>query len=40
MASPSVVGTISTAIWLPFRVSRSFSVCVSEAMSLAASVPV
>jgi hypothetical protein len=28
-----VVGTISTAIWLPFRVSRSFSVCVSEAMS-------
>ncbi len=31
-----VVGTISTAIWLPFRVSRSFSICVSEAMSPAA----
>ena len=28
-----MVGTISTAIWLPFRVSKSFSVCVSEAMS-------
>src|SRR6185295_8026285 len=40
IASPSVVGTISTAIWLPFRVSRSFSVCVSEEMSLAARVPV
>src|SRR4030095_15272418 len=40
IASPSVCGMISTAIWLPFRVSRSFSVCVSEAMSLAASVPV
>src|SRR3954449_5234297 len=40
IASPSVVGTIRTAIWLPFRVARSFSVCVSEAISLAASVPV
>ena len=35
-----MVGTISTAIWLPLRVSRSFSVCVSEAMSPADSVPV
>src|SRR5262245_31886990 len=40
IASPSVVGTISTAIWLPFRVSRSFNCCVREAMSPAASVPV
>ena len=36
----SVVGTISTAIWLPLRVSRSFSFCVSEAMSPPLSVPV
>jgi hypothetical protein len=40
MASPSVVGTISTATWLPLRVSRSLSVCVSDATSAAVSVPV
>jgi len=40
MDSRSVVGTISTAIWLPFLVSRSFSVCVSEAMSPLESVAV
>src|ERR1043166_2069656 len=40
IASPSVVGTISTAIWLPLRRSRSASVCVSCAMSLLDSVPV
>ena len=40
MASPSVVGTISTAIWLPLRASKSFSVCVSDAMSSLRSVPV
>src|SRR6478752_3640820 len=33
IASPSVVGTIRIAIWLPLRFSRSASVCVSEAMS-------
>ena len=38
--SGSVVGTISTAIWLPLRASKSFSVCVSEAMSSLDSVPV
>src|SRR5712671_29641 len=40
IASPSVVGTISTAIWLPLRVCRSASICVSEAISPLASVPV
>ena len=33
MVSWSVVGTISTAIWLPLRASKSFRVCVSDAMS-------
>jgi hypothetical protein len=40
MVSGCVVGTIRTAIWLPLRCSRSFSVAVSEAMSLGESVPV
>src|SRR5262249_51895006 len=40
IASPSVVGTISTAIWLPLRFSRSASVCVSCAISPLDSVPV
>ena len=35
-----MVGTIRIAIWLPLRVSRSFSVCVSDAMSPLDSVPV
>src|SRR5262245_35612655 len=40
IASPSVVGTISTATWLPLRFSRSASVCVSCAISPLDSVPV
>src|SRR5450756_1217681 len=40
MASGDVVGTISTAIWLPLRVSRSFRLCVSAAMSPLERVPV
>src|SRR3954447_7806851 len=40
MLSGSVVGTIRTAIWLPLRVSRSFSVLVSAVMSALVSVPV
>ena len=40
MASGAVVGTISTAIWLPLRASKSFSFCVSAAMSALLSVPV
>src|SRR5271154_3028050 len=40
IVSGSVVGTISTATWLPLRSSRFFRVCVSAAMSLLASVPV
>src|SRR6202012_4057546 len=40
MVSGSVVGTISTAIWLPFFASKSCSVWLSEATSLLLSVPV
>src|SRR6266480_487451 len=40
MASPSVVGTISTAIWLPFRASKLRKVWFSEAVSPPLSVPV
>ncbi len=40
IVSGSVVGTISTAIWLPLRVSKSLSFCDSAAMSLLDSVPV
>src|SRR5215510_9470246 len=40
IASPSVVGTISTATWLPLRFSGSASVCVSSAISPLDSVPV
>ena len=40
IVSGSVVGTISTAIWLPFRVSKSLSFCDSAAMSPLDSVPV
>src|ERR1700745_1358287 len=40
MVSGSVVGTISTATWLPLRVSRSLSFCVSDEMSPADNVPV
>src|SRR5512141_967226 len=40
MVSGAVVGTISTATWLPFLASRFFKVCVSEATSPLESVPV
>src|ERR1700722_18641187 len=40
MVSGAVVGTISTAIWLPLRSSRFFRVSVSAAMSPLDSVPV
>src|ERR1700737_1717252 len=40
MLSGCVVGTISTAIWLPLRDSRFFRVCVSATMSPLLSVPV
>ena len=40
MVSGCVVGTISTAIWLPFLSSSPLNVCVSDAMSPADSVPV
>ncbi len=40
MVSGAVVGTISTAIWLPFLSSRPLRVCVSPAISAALSVPV
>src|ERR1700733_9650311 len=40
IVSGCVVGTISTATWLPLRISRSFSRCVSAAISLADKVPV
>src|SRR6202046_831539 len=40
MVSGSVVGTIKTAIWLPFLSSRPLRVCVSAAISPALSVPV
>ena len=40
MVSGAVVGTISTAIWLPFFVSKSCKVWLSEATSLALRVPV
>ncbi len=40
MVSGSVVDTIRTAIWLPFLASKSFRVCVSDAMSPLESVPV
>src|ERR1700742_4191621 len=40
IVSGSVVGTISTAIWLPFFASKSCSVWLSEAISLLLSVPV
>src|SRR3984893_12874383 len=40
MVSGAVVGTISTAIWLPFLASKSLRVCVSEAMSPLESVRV
>src|ERR1700682_5885868 len=40
MVSGAVVGTISTAIWLPFLASKSLRVCVSAAISPLESVPV
>src|ERR1700730_5541805 len=40
MLSGAVVGTISTATWLPLRSSRFFKVCVSASMSPLPSVPV
>src|SRR6202158_1758453 len=40
MVSGAVVGTISTATWLPFLSSSDLRVCVSEAMSPLDSVPV
>src|SRR6266702_628840 len=40
IASPSVVGTISTAIWLPLRASKFLKVWFSEAASPPLSVPV
>src|SRR5258706_7594308 len=40
MVSGAVVGTISTATWLPFLASRDLRVCVSEAISSLESVPV
>src|SRR5258708_3305313 len=40
IASGAVVGTISTAIWLPFLASKSFKVWSSEATSLLESVAV
>src|SRR5580693_3440313 len=40
MVSGAVVGTIRTAIWLPFRASKSFRVCANEAMSPLESVAV
>src|SRR5258707_11916090 len=40
MVSGAVVGTISTATWLPFLASRDLRVCVSAAMSPIESVPV
>src|SRR6185437_1890025 len=40
ISSGCVVGTISTAIWLPLRASKSRSFWVSEAMSPLDSVPV
>src|SRR5258707_12618521 len=40
IVSGCVVGTISTATWLPFRASKSFRVLSSEAISLLLSVAV
>ncbi len=40
MASPSVVGTISTASWLPFRASNARMVWFRVLTSLLDSVPV
>src|SRR6266403_4545707 len=40
MVSGAVVGTISTATWLPFLSSKFLMVCVSDATSLLESVPV
>src|ERR1700754_3083856 len=40
MSSGCVVGTIRTAIWLPLRLSKSFSFCLRAAVSAARAVPV